>query len=89
MQPLKEYLLKPSIEEYPRQIFLLTDGAVDDTASIQAFVGNHTKFSRVHTIGIGYGASEDLILGCAQKGKGYSVMISDDEDPSNKIIDIL
>jgi hypothetical protein len=43
----------------------------------------------VHGIGIGNGASEDLILGCAQQGKGYSVMISDTEDPTDKIIDIL
>lgn len=89
LYPLRMCLQKPPIEDYPRQIFLLTDGAVSDTASVQNFVRNHNKFSRVHGIGIGNGASEDLILGCAQQGKGYSVMISDTEDPTDKIIDIL
>ena len=47
------------------------------------------KYARVHTIGIGNGCSEDLILGCAKKGKGYHVFISDNEDPAEKIIQLL
>jgi hypothetical protein len=43
----------------------------------------------VHTIGIGNGASEELIKGCALKGKGHHVFISDQEDPSEKIIQLL
>jgi hypothetical protein len=40
------------------------------------------KYSRVHTIGIGNGCSERLILDCAQKGKGNHVFISDKENPA-------
>lgn len=52
-------------------------------------VGVNNKYSRVHTIGIGNGCSEALILGCAKKGKGHHVFISDNENPSEKIIQIL
>jgi hypothetical protein len=79
----------PPIENYPRHIFLLTDGAIQNTSNVLAYVSTHIQYSRVHSIGIGNGASEDLIMGCAQQGKGYSVMISDEEDPTDKIIEIL
>ena len=49
-------------------------------------VRKSTKYCRVHTIGIGNGASLDLIDGCAKAGKGKSTMISDNENPSSKII---
>ena len=40
-------------------------------------VGKNNKYSRVYTIGIGNGCSEELILGCAKKGKGSHVFIGD------------
>ena len=52
-------------------------------------VKKSTKYCRVHTIGIGNGASLDLIDGCAKNGKGKSIMISDNENPSAKIIELL
>lgn len=52
-------------------------------------VRKNTKFNRIHTIGVGYGASLDLINGCAEAGKGKSVLIADEENPSDKIIELL
>ena len=52
-------------------------------------VGRNCKYSRVHTIGIGNGCSEQLILGCAKKGKGSHTFIVDAEDPAEKIIQLL
>jgi len=49
------------IEGYSRQLFFLTDGAVDDTASVIKFISNHTKYTRVNCIGIGNGCSQALI----------------------------
>ena len=65
------------IEGYPKQVFLLTDGEVSDTELVIDLVRRKTKYSRVHTIGIGDGASAALIKGCAEKGKGYSIFIKD------------
>ena len=43
----------------------------------------------MHSIGIGNGASFDLIQGSAENGKGQSIMISDAENPADKIIQLL
>lgn len=88
-QPLFNLITQKPIEGYPKQIFLLTDGGVSNTEGVITMVGVNNKYSRVHTIGIGNGCSEALILGCAKKGKGHHVFISDDENPSEKIIQIL
>ena len=40
-------------------------------------VSLNNKYARVHTIGIGNGCSQRLILGCAEKGKGQHIFISD------------
>lgn len=74
--------MEKPIEGYPRQVFLLTDGGVSNTEGVIKLVSNSIKYSRVHTIGIGNGASEALIVGCAEKGKGCHVFIDDSEDPS-------
>ncbi len=55
----------PVIEGYPKQLFLLTDGEVDNTGKVINLVRSNVKYARVHTIGIGDGASEALIKGCA------------------------
>lgn len=61
---------------------MLTDGGISNTERVVQMVGNNNKFARVHTIGIGNGASAALIVGCAEKGKGSHVFINDQEDPS-------
>jgi hypothetical protein len=76
-EPLENILKAKVIEGYPKQIFLLTDGEVSDTEKVIDLVRRNIKYSRVHTIGIGSGASESLIKGCAWKGKGYHIFIKD------------
>jgi len=52
-------------------------------------VKENIKYSRVHTIGVGNGASAALIQGCAEKGKGKYVFIQDEENVAGKIIELL
>jgi hypothetical protein len=87
--PLMNLLMKKPIDGYPKQIFLVTDGNVANTKTVLDMVEANSKYSRVHAIGIGNGASEMLVMGCAQRGKGYHAFITDDEDPSEKIIQLL
>lgn len=77
------------IKNYSRHIFLLTDGCVSNTESIINLVKIKTKYTRVHSIGIGNGTSSALIEGVAKAGKGKFTMISDQENPSVKIIALL
>ena len=77
---------KRPLNGYPRQIFLLTDGDVSNTNQVIKLVEDNIKYSRVHTIGIGSGCSSALIKGCAEKGKGKAVFITEGADISSPVI---
>lgn len=62
---------------------------MDDTQGVIKMVGLKNKYSRVHTIGIGSSVSRELIVKCAEKGKGKHIFIGDQENPSEKIIQLL
>lgn len=87
--PLENALTLPTIDGYPRFVFLLTDGTVSNTEEVILMAKKKSRFSRISSIGIGNGASLRLIEGSAQVGKGKYVMISDSENPSEKIISLL
>ncbi len=70
-------MTQKSIEGYPKHIFLLTDGGVLNAKAVVNMVAANNKYSRVHTIGIGNGASEEIIIGCAKRGKGHHVFVTD------------
>ena len=60
-------------------IYLLTDGAVFNTNSVISLVQKNANLQqRVHTFGIGNGASEQLIKNCAFKGFGNYYFIYDE-----------
>ncbi len=75
--PLSTLLQEKVIDGYPRHVFLLTDGEVSNTQAVISMVRKNTKYCRVHCIGIGDGASFDLIQGCSTAGKGKHIMIAD------------
>ena len=64
----------PSI---PRHIFLLTDGAVFNPKEVIKLIHRNRSSAKLHTFGIGSGASRDLIRGCAKAGGGNCYFISD------------
>lgn len=88
-RPLQQVLEMPPIKGYPRHVFLLTDGQVRNTESIISLVAQNDKHCRVHGIGIGEGASKALLKGCADKGKGKTIFLSDSENVAGKVIELL
>ena len=86
---LHDLVQKPTIPNYPRLLFFLTDGAVSNVSDVVEFIAKHTHSMRIYSIGIGNGCSEELIQGCAEKGKGTYTFITDDEKPEQKIINLL
>ena len=70
----------------PRQIYLITDGAVYNTQEIVSYIKNNRGSSVVHTFGIGYGVSTELIKECARAGGGNHEFISEPSEIENKVM---
>ena len=68
LKPLTEVLRQPPKEGYPRQLFILTDGEVNNTQECIQFVRKHADTTRVFTFGVGNEASQDLVKGLAKSG---------------------
>lgn len=86
---LKDIFMIPRKKQFPRHIFLLTDGCISNEQQVINLVENNVKNSRLHTIGIGNGVSQYLISQCAEKGKGISINLEDDSDVTGQIIGLL
>jgi hypothetical protein len=69
-----------------RQLFILTDGEVDDTDRIIQLASSHRSESRIFAIGIGGGADAGLIEGLANATGGRCDYVISNEDLSSKVI---
>jgi uncharacterized protein YegL len=76
-EPLQHILSADPQSSFPRYVFVLTDGEVGNVDEIVQLVQREHKVTRVSTVGIGSGASTDLIERVAQAGKGSSILILD------------
>lgn len=68
--PLKEALGQAPLPEYPRHIFILTDGAVSNKDDTISYVQKNAGSTKVHVVGIGSGADKSLVEGLANAGSG-------------------
>lgn len=75
---------------HPKNIFLLTDGAISETQSVIDLISQNSHTAWVHTFGIGSGASSYLVTESARVGNGVSYMIHDNDPTLNaKVISTL
>eukprot|EP00053_Salpingoeca_punica_P017619 m.170225 g.170225 ORF g.170225 m.170225 type:complete len:908 (+) comp17248_c0_seq19:138-2861(+) len=72
LKPLKAVLEAPLIKNYERQVFLLTDGQVSNTAEVIKYVESKSKTARCFTLGLGDDASHELVEGIARAGRGLA-----------------
>ena len=86
--PLKHIFKQKCDENLTRQIFMLTDGEVGNTHEICKLIKDQVKGlrQRVHTIGMGNGASQELVEGAAKAGLGTHALISDQTLVEEKVI---
>lgn len=88
--PLLEIFTLPPKPTHQRSLFLLTDGAIADSDFVIDLIEKHNFHSRLHTFGIGSGASSYLVTNTARAGKGRSFMIADaDSSLNSKVISTL
>lgn len=82
--------LKP-LERTQRIIFLLTDGSIGNTEYFLKNVKNTFFYNeaRMFTIGIGNGVSTYLVEEAAKMGNGKSIIITDNNDPTDRILGLL
>ena len=70
-------------------MFLLTDGAVGSPDSVIELVRRHCNNTRVHTFGLGSGASRYLVKECAIAGRGTYQFAAEGENLNPKVISSL
>ena len=79
-------------KENKTHIYLLTDGAVHNNGPIIDLIKKNCtteNTTRLHTFGVGSGADENLIKGCAFSGMGNFSFIYKDEEIEDKVIESL
>ncbi|KAL3888724.1 hypothetical protein ACJMK2_001087 [Sinanodonta woodiana] len=89
LQPLKHIFKQTPIDNYPRQLFVLTDGEVHNTREVVKLTGSNSQYTRVFTVGIGQGASTTLVRGLAKAGNGKEVFVKDTERLQSKVMSLL
>lgn len=74
------------MEGYPRQLFILTDGEVDNTQQCVDSVRSNAHTTRVFTFGIGNEASQELVKGMAKAGEGFFEFVQTGENMEAKVM---
>lgn len=78
------------IEQYPRNVYVFTDGWVADVEKLlQSIDKNLTQNTRIYSIGIGNSFDEQLVEGIAETGKGKSIFVNKVEEMTEKLVSFL
>jgi hypothetical protein len=89
LEPITHILSQPVEPQYPKSIFLLTDGAVNSPDQVVRVVKENVSKARVHAVGIGEGVSPYLIKEVAKAGKGTYSFVTRNEDLRSTVVDAL
>ncbi|GAM27020.1 hypothetical protein SAMD00019534_101950 [Acytostelium subglobosum LB1] len=89
LPPMKAILGNPYDPQYPRQVFILTDGEVSQRDELVDFVGKEANTTRIFTFGIGGGVDRELIVGMSRACKGYYEFIQDESDMEERVMTLM
>lgn len=86
LEPLQDIFATPVDNEFPRQVFLLTDGDVNNREKVISTTLRESRSIRVFTFGIGSGADKNLVQGIADASKGFCEMILENSSMEEVVI---
>ncbi|KAK5583666.1 hypothetical protein RB653_005264 [Dictyostelium firmibasis] len=89
LPPMIDILSSPYDPEYPRQIFILTDGEINQRDKLINYVAKEANTTRIFTYGIGSGVDTELVIGLSKACKGYYEMIKDNTDMEKQVMKLL
>lgn len=84
-RPLEFIYNQPLHSGFKRQLFLLTDGQVNNEQAVIELVGRHSSTTRAFGLGIGDGVSHHLVNGVARAGRGTARFITTSETLRAKV----
>ncbi|CAF3800096.1 unnamed protein product [Adineta steineri] len=76
LEPLKWFEQYPPVRDRARQIFLLTDGEINDVAQVIDLCRSMASSTRIFSFGLGHSPSRSLVKGLARSTNGQFVFIS-------------
>ena len=86
LTPLQTILNQPEQEGRPKQLFVITDGAVSNSRECIQLVGAHRRSTRVFSLGIGSAADRHLVKGLARAGGGTAAFTVSGEHLAGKVM---
>lgn len=91
LRPIEKAVDFPTIPQIrseggKKNVFVITDGDVNNQTQIFNYIQANTDKMRVFTVGIGAGASSALVKGMARAGKGYSAFITETKDADKEFL---
>ncbi|KAK2846959.1 hypothetical protein Q5P01_009958 [Channa striata] len=89
LEPLKQIYSQSCIPNQPRQLFVFTDGEVENTKEILNLVKKNSSSHRCFSFGIGEGASSALINALATEGGGHAQFITGTDRMQTKVMQSL
>ncbi|XP_041660347.1 von Willebrand factor A domain-containing protein 5A-like isoform X2 [Cheilinus undulatus] len=89
LRPLQHIYSQPCIQNQPRQLFVFTDGEVQNTKEVINLVKKNSHLHRCFSFGIGEGASSALINGLAKEGGGHAQFITGTDRMQPKVMQSL
>lgn len=88
-QPLDAVFHQECDPKYPRVLFLITDGEVSNKDGVIKLIKNNSRQNVVHALGIGSDVDKELIIKCARAGNGCHKFVTNPEEISANVIDML
>eukprot|EP01132_Coremiostelium_polycephalum_P002375 gene2375-2937_t len=87
--PILYALSQPFDPEYPRQVFILTDGSISDREQLIQYVSKESNSTRIFTFGIGGGVDKNLVVGLSRVCKGYYSLIKNNNNMDEQVMSLM